>query len=147
VPFCTEKESVEHLFSGCTTAKYIWSLIACAHGVSCRPCSIDQFWVWIKLSLPNSKPVYAMGLAALCWAMWCTRNAVCFEDKRIKSPTEIICMMCSFFYYWAGLQKPDKERQMKQGAERLKVMSLYIHKKVTEEDDQDDRQLIIHGAG
>ena len=56
-------------------------------------------------------------------------------------------MMCSFFYYWAGLQKPDKERQMKQGAERLKVMSLYIHKKVTEEDDQDDRQLIIHGTG
>ena len=45
VPFCTEKESVEHLFSGCTTAKYIWSLIACALGVSCRPCNIDQFWV------------------------------------------------------------------------------------------------------
>jgi len=104
-------------------------------------------WVWIKLSLPNGKPIYAVGLAALCWAMWCTRNAVCFEDKRIKSPTEIICMMCSFLDYWAGLQKPDMERQMKQGAERLKVMSLYIHKKVTEEDDQDDRQLIIHGAG
>jgi len=35
----------EHLFFGCTTAKYIWSLIACALGVSCRPCNIDQFWV------------------------------------------------------------------------------------------------------
>ena len=116
VPFCTEKESVEHLFSGCTTAKYIWSLIACALGVSCRPCNIDQFWVWIKLCLPNGKPVYVVGLAALCQAIWCTRH-VCFEDKRTKSPSKIIYMMCSFLDYWAGLQKPDMERQMKQGAE------------------------------
>ncbi|KAG0527445.1 hypothetical protein BDA96_06G234100 [Sorghum bicolor] len=75
----------------------------CALGVSCKPCNNDQFWVWIKLCLPN--------------AIWCTRNVVCFEDKRTKSPSKIIYMMCSFLDYWAGLQKPDIERQMKQGAE------------------------------
>jgi hypothetical protein len=56
-------------------------------------------------------------------------------------------MMCTFLDYWAGLQKSDMERQMKQGAESLEAMSLYYHKKVTEEDDQDDQKLIIHGAG
>ena len=88
----------------------------CTLGVSCRPCNIDQL-VWIKLCLPNGKPVYVVGLAALCQAIWCTRHVVCFEDKRTKSPSKIIYMACCFLDYWAGLQKPDMERQMKQGAE------------------------------
>ena len=107
---------MEHLFLWMDGSEIHLESDCCTLGVSCRPCNIDQL-VWIKLCLPNGKPVYVVGLAALCQAIWCTRNVVCFEDKRIKSPTEIICMMCSFFDYWAGLQKPDMERQMKQGAE------------------------------
>jgi hypothetical protein len=26
-------------------------------------------------------------LAALLWGIWCTRNEVCFDKKRVKSPT------------------------------------------------------------
>jgi len=41
--FCTEKESVNHLFFGCMTAKYVWSLIAYAMGANSRPCNFDQY--------------------------------------------------------------------------------------------------------
>jgi len=113
--FYTEKESVEHLFLWMDGGEIHLESDCCTLGVSCRPCNIDQL-VWIKLCLPNGKPVYVVGLAALCQAIWCTRH-VCFEDKRTKSPSKIIYMMCSFLDYWAGLQKTDMERQMKQGAE------------------------------
>lgn len=68
-----------------------------------------------KLSPTNGKSllcksVYAMGLASICQAIWCTRNAVCFGNKRVKSHTNIVCMICSFINYWgAGLQKAGRE--------------------------------------
>ena len=107
--FCTDKESVNHLFFECPTAKFVWSLIAYALGANCRPSIFYQYWVWIKNSLPNGKSMYAVGLVAICWAIWRVRNTVCFEKKRVKSPSEIVCMMCSFFTYWAGLQQVEME--------------------------------------
>lgn len=59
--------------------------------------------------------VYAMGLAAICWAIWKCKNTVCFDNKEIKSPTEIVCMICSFLNYWAGLLKGKLETQVSRG--------------------------------
>jgi hypothetical protein len=52
---------------------------------------------------------------------------VCFDDKRVKSPADIVCMTCSF-NYWAGLQKAEVEKQVIQGAESVKTIALYFHK-------------------
>lgn len=76
-------------------------------GVSVRPASFTQYWLKIKWSLPNGKQVYDVGLAAICWAIWKTRNAICFEGKRTKSPTEIICLICSLLTYWAWCRDPE----------------------------------------
>jgi hypothetical protein len=83
-----------------------------------------------------------VGLAAVCWAVWKTRNAVCFDDRRVKSPTEIICMICSFLTYWAGLLNEDLKRQVIQGVEALKTTALIFHKQDTQRQIQDERQLI-----
>ena len=56
--------------------------------------------------------------------IWRTRNAVCFENKRVKFPIEIICMICSFLTYWAGLLKEDLKPQVLQGAEAVKSAAL-----------------------
>lgn len=37
--------------------------------------------------------VYGVGLAAVSWIIWRTTNAICFDGKRVKAPTEIICMI------------------------------------------------------
>ena len=72
--------------------------------------------------------MHAVGLAAVYWAIWRSRNSVCFEDKRIKSPTEIVCMICSFLTYWAGLLKEDLKTQVVQGADVVKTVALFFHK-------------------
>jgi hypothetical protein len=41
-----------------------------------------------------------VGLAAIWRAIWQTRNNVCFEKKKIRSPLEIICLVSSFLKYW-----------------------------------------------
>jgi len=80
--FCTEKESVRHIFFECVTVKYIWSLIAFVFGANCRPGNFDQYLVWIGNSLPQGQRVYAMGLIAISWAIWRTINSICFDQKK-----------------------------------------------------------------
>jgi hypothetical protein len=110
--FCTEQESVQHIFFECLTAKYIWSLLAYSLGAECRPGNMNQYWIWINNILSQCPQMQAVGLAAVCWAVWKTRNVVCFDDRRVKSPTEIICMICSFLTYWAGLLNEDLKQQV-----------------------------------
>jgi len=52
---------------------------------------------------------------------------MCFEEKRVKTPTEIICLICSMLTYWAGLQKDAVPAQIEHGAEVLKKTALQFH--------------------
>lgn len=82
--FCTENESIIHLFFDCSLSKYVWSLMALVLGASCRSCKFDQYWVWINSFLPGGNKFYMVGLAAVCWAIWKAMNSICFEKKRIR---------------------------------------------------------------
>jgi hypothetical protein len=67
--FCTENENSRHLFFECPTAKYVWSLLAHSLGSVCRPNSMEQYWYWIHKILPQTPNLYAVGLAAIIWAI------------------------------------------------------------------------------
>lgn len=46
--------------------------------------------------MPFGEKFHAIGIAAIYWAIWKTRNGVCFEGKVITSPITIICQLpCS----------------------------------------------------
>ena len=68
-----------------------------------------------------------IGLAAICWAIWLTRNAISFERKKCRSPTEIICLAASFIAYWAGLQNPGDKMVLESGTEAMKNIALFFH--------------------
>jgi hypothetical protein len=55
------------------------------------------------------------------------RNNVCFERKKIRSPTEIICSASAFLKYWAGLQDEEGKTLLEAGAEALKNVALLHH--------------------
>jgi hypothetical protein len=82
-------------------------------------------------------------LAAICWAMWKSRNAIYFEKKIIRSPTEIICLAASFMSYWAGLQKGGDKEAPEMGAGALKEAALAFHPQVQARDDQGDGALML----
>jgi hypothetical protein len=64
------------------------------------------------------------------------------RKKRIKSPTEIICVMCSFLTYWEGLLNEDLKGQMIQGAEAMKTAALFFHSQGLKTCSQEERQLV-----
>ena len=102
--FCSGQETVDHLFFECSLAKFIWSVVAMVVGAPCRPCSFDQFWRWAQVYMSGDETFLMVGLAAICWAIWRSRNSSCFDGKKIRSPTEIVCLASSFLLFWAELQ-------------------------------------------
>lgn len=86
--------------------------------------------------------MHTVGLAAVCWAIWRTRNSVCFENKRVKSPTVIVCLICSFLAYWVGLLKEEMKDQVTQGVEAVKSAALFFHKQDLQSYAQKEHQLV-----
>ena len=68
-----------------------------------------------------------VGLAAICWTLWKSRNVVCFEKKRVNSSTELVCSALAFIFFWAGLQKADDREQLETGAAALKDATVDFH--------------------
>jgi hypothetical protein len=139
--FCNTSESIEHLFFDCYMARYIWSLIAHAMGANCRPCSFEQFWIWVDRYISSNKRIH-LGLSAICWAIWKIRNAIHFEKKQVKSPTEIICLASSFLTYWAGLPKAIDKQALEAGAEAMKEAALHFHP-VQDSGTVDNRTVLL----
>lgn len=128
--FCNNDETIDHIFFECIVARYVWSMVAFVFGVKCRPNSLEQFWFWASSYIQSAKHFHMVGLSSVCWAIWKTRNAVCFESKRIKCPTNLVCYISSFLSYWADLQKPGNQAQLEAGAKVLKTVALQFHLKV-----------------
>ena len=97
VCFCDSNESVSHLLFQCSMAKAVWAIVAYCLGASNVPRSFDQCWTWCEKWLPFGEKIHAIGIAAICWAIWKTRNSVCFEGKVVTSPITTIYQAGLFF--------------------------------------------------
>jgi hypothetical protein len=94
--------------------------------------------------MPKNSKFYMVGLAAIYWAIWQARNNVCFERKKIRSPTEIICSTSSFLKYWAGLQKGEEKEMLEVGAEALKNAALHHHPQEQEQEESRSGTVLSH---
>jgi hypothetical protein len=66
----------------------------------------------------------------------------CFDKKRVKSPTEIVRLICSFLTYWTGLLEEDLKDQVIQGAEVVKASTLFFHKQDLQAHSLEERQIV-----
>jgi hypothetical protein len=117
--FCNEQETISHLFFGCSAAKFVWSAVATTVKSPTRPGSFSQFFWWFPQFASVSRNTQIAGLAAICWAIWKTRNKACFEQKMISSPFDLISYAAVFMNYWAGLHGEQDASDLRAGADGL----------------------------
>jgi hypothetical protein len=67
--FCTEHETISHLFFGCLAAKFVWSSAATAINSPTHPGSFSQFFWWFPKFVTASRNTQIALLAAICWAV------------------------------------------------------------------------------
>jgi hypothetical protein len=117
--FCNAQETINHLFFGCSAAKFVWSTVATAIKSPTRPGNFSQFFWWFPQFVPASRNTQIAGLAAICWSIWKLRNRACFENKLISSPAELINYAVVFMKYWSGLHGEQDALELRAGADSL----------------------------
>jgi hypothetical protein len=79
--FCSEEETVHHVFFECVVAKHMWVYISECLYVNLGGCfeSIGKFWLSDK---KNS--VINIFTSAALWGHWKLRNCLCFQNGSWK---------------------------------------------------------------
>jgi hypothetical protein len=111
---CGQLESCDHLLFDCPISKVVWGVDAYCFHQRTRPLSYGQFWHWVEKALPGGGGDSMLGLAVICWAIWKTRNSICFDKKVLKSLVQILYTACAFMNYWAGLYPEESQKVLKE---------------------------------
>ena len=135
--FCDRDESVSHLLFQCSMAKAVWGIVAFSLGATNVPRNFNQCWMWCEKWLSHRQNFHAIGIAAICWAIWKTRNNICFQGKKVTSPITIICHACSLISYWAGLYEDLDKEELSAGAETMLKIALQLVGKAKGSQDQE----------
>ena len=109
--FCSGQMTVDHLFFECSLAKFIWSVVAIVVGAPCRPCSFDQFWRWAQVYMSGGKTFLMVGLAAICWAIWRSRNSSCFDGKKSDLLLRSFVFSHHFFFFGQNFSRWRSEER------------------------------------
>ena len=104
--FCGQDESINHLFFQCPLARYVWNIVSVATGIKCQFEGADFCLTdWLNGFGKNQKKKMMVGVAAILWGIWKTRNLACFENKWPSEPIEVLHRICFLIDWWANLQK------------------------------------------
>lgn len=68
-------------------------------------CRIEGIYIRVLVLNTGTSNVqfHSLGIAAICWAIWKTRNCICFEGKKIHDAVSILCHACALIKYLAAL--------------------------------------------
>ncbi|KAL5672250.1 hypothetical protein ACJX0J_016556, partial [Zea mays] len=54
------------------------------------------------------------------WAIWKSRNSICFNKKLHNDPTDVIFMCCFLLDYWALMQTGRTKKMLEAGSKRIR---------------------------
>jgi hypothetical protein len=70
-----------------------------------------------------------VGVAALLWAIWCTRNDLVFEKKHFKLFMQVIFRGAYWLRFWSLLQHKDTREIICSARKALEIVTLDIFAK------------------
>jgi hypothetical protein len=88
--FCTQQETIQHLFFDCPMARLVWGCVAVAFGIN-KPNSVQHlFGPWLRSFSKKQRNLVVIGVAALCWAIWISRNDLVFNKSQFVSILQVV---------------------------------------------------------
>ena len=92
-------------FFHCSLAKFIWSCIRLWLHVNWNPSSFEDLRQYTNSLSGQSKRVFLVGWAAMCWALWTTRNKFTIEHIFPTNPVNRLFKATIFLQQWRSLIK------------------------------------------
>jgi hypothetical protein len=102
--FCSEFESVKHLFFDCCTAQFLWQTVAEVTGVGTGHDfeSVAKCWL-------SEKKYRALNVCttAVFWTLWKMRNDLCFQGLSWTGGHTLLRRCATMLRDWCLLNKPE----------------------------------------
>jgi hypothetical protein len=127
--FCSHPETIQHLFFDCHVAKFIWRAVQTAFNIDIPISVMHLFNDWANGMGPHMRKGLLTGAAALCWAMWTSRNDIVFDNAPTKTCMQVLYRGTHWLRYWAQLQRREEESTtLKDACRSLEsmVMSIFV---------------------
>jgi hypothetical protein len=65
---------------------------------------------WFYSFLPGCDDLYMVGIAAIYWAIWKSRNKVTFDKYKMRSPCEVMFLSSALLMYWQVCKRNKGKR-------------------------------------
>jgi len=102
--FCSEQESIRHLFFDCCVAVSVWSLVAEVLGenIGADYESVAKLWVANKKHLVTN-----VISSAVLWSLWKLRNEICFQGVFWLGTKMVLIRIAKMLRGWFSMFKRE----------------------------------------
>ena len=117
--FCDSAETVNHLYIACPFAKIVWRIVFCAFNILPPTNVTNMFGNWLNGVPKTDKDRIRIGVSALCWSIWITRNDMVFNKQNGTNFLQVIRRATHWIQLWAFLLPEDQREPMVTGCNRM----------------------------
>jgi hypothetical protein len=124
--FCSREETIQHLMFDCHLARAIWGVVHVTFGVD-HPSDFGHMCgTWLDNWDSKGSRLCLIGVAALLWSIWLSRNEVVFNKCSPKSFVQIIFRGTFWARSWAALSKEEDGSILKRWCQKLEITTMEI---------------------
>jgi hypothetical protein len=125
--FCSQQETIQHLFFDYYFAKFLWRVVQCTFNID-TPTSVGHlFNDWACGVGSRLKKFMLVGASALCWTLWTCMNDIVFDKVSMKTYMQVLYRGTYWLHEWAQLQKHEEDIvSMIEACRSLKAMVMHI---------------------
>jgi hypothetical protein len=116
--FCNESETIHHLFLSCPFARIIWRIIYCTFNIPPPANITNMFGNWLNGVTKWDKNRIRIGISAVCWSIWTSRNDLIFNRQKGTNFLQVIRRAAFWIQQWAFLLPEDQREIMDTGCNR-----------------------------
>jgi hypothetical protein len=121
--FCDSTETVNHLFLHCPFAKIIWRMVYLTYNIPPPANVTNMFGKWLNGVRKEDKHKIRVGVSALCWSIWRTRNDIIFNKQNGTNFLQVIRRAAHWIQQWVFLLPLEHREGMVTGCNRMLVVA------------------------
>ena len=116
--FCTEPESISHLFFDCCVANSMWEWCSSTFGIQLTGGfeNVAKWWLSRK-----KHAVLNICTSAILWCIWKLRNAFCFQGEKWSDVRKLMRKTMAALRRWQGLCKEENVWQLEEVVAQLEA--------------------------
>jgi hypothetical protein len=123
--FCDHKESIRNIFSEWPLTKIIWRIIHMTFGLAPPKNITNIFGNWLKRISKNDLIQIRVGVCAIIWAIWNTRNDWVFNKLNFFFLAGYP-IISHWIHMWSFLQQEEQREAMDSGCNCMDCMETVV---------------------